>query len=75
MLVVWLALTLPNGTASVGVRPDWATIQMVALAAGRDLALAWVAALIGGPLVAGLAAYLPAQAAAAMNVVEATRWE
>lgn len=75
MLLVWLALTLPNGTASVGVRPDWTTVQMVALAAGRDLALAWAAALIGGPLAAGLAAYLPARAAAAMNVVEATRWE
>jgi len=75
MLGVWVVLTLPNGTASVGVRPDWTTVQMVALAAGRDLALAWAAALIGGPLVAGLAAYLPARAAAAMNVVEATRWE
>ncbi len=75
MLVVWVVLTLPNGTASVGVRPDWTTVQMVALAAGRDLALAWAAALIGGPLVAGLAAYLPARAAAGMNVVEATRWE
>jgi len=75
MLAVWLALTLPNGTASVGVRPDWTTIQMVALAAGRDLALAWAAALIGGPLVAGLAAYLPARAAAGTNVVDATRYE
>ena len=75
MLVVWIVLTLPNGTASVGVRPDWTTVQMVALAAGRDLALAWAAALIGGPLVAGLAAYLPARATAGMNVVEATRWE
>ena len=35
----------------------------------------WAAALIGGPLVAALAAYLPARTAAAMNVVEATRWE
>ncbi len=75
MLVVWVALILPNGTASLGVRPDWTTVQMVALAAGRDLALAWAAALIGGPLVAALAAYLPARTAAAMNVVEATRWE
>jgi putative ABC transport system permease protein len=75
MLLVWVVLTLPNGTASVGVRPDWTTVQMVVLAAGRDLALAWAAALIGGPLVAGLAAYLPARAAAALNVVEATRYE
>ena len=75
MLFVWVVLTLPNGTTSVGVRPDWTTIQMVALAAGRDLGLAWAATLIGGPLVAGLAAYLPARAAAGMNVVEATRYE
>ena len=75
MLLVWLVLTLPNGTASVGVRPDWTTVQMVALAAGRDLGLAWVAALVGGPLIAALAAYLPARAAAMMNVVEATRYE
>ena len=75
MLFVWLVLTLPNGTASVGVRPDWTTVQMVALAAGRDLAVAWVAALIGGPLIAGLAACLPARAAAALNIVAATRYE
>ncbi|MBN1135835.1 MAG: ABC transporter permease [Anaerolineae bacterium] len=75
MLFAWLVLTLPNGTTSVGVRPDWTTVQMVALAAGRDLGMAWAAALIGGPLVAGLAAYLPARAAAAMNVVEAARYE
>ena len=75
MLFVWIALVLPNATTSVGVRPDWTTVQMVALTAGRDLALAWAAALIGGPLVAGLAAYLPARAAARMNVVEATRYE
>ena len=37
--------------------------------------LAWAVALIGGPLVAGMAAYLPARAAAALNVVEATRYE
>jgi putative ABC transport system permease protein len=75
MLLEWVVLTLPNGTASVGVRPDWTTIQMVVLAAGRDLALAWVAALIGGPLVAGLAAYLPARTAAALDIVAATRYE
>jgi len=75
MLFVWIVLALPNATSSVGVRPDWTTVQMVALAAGRDLGLAWAAALIGGPLVAGLAAYLPARAAAQVNVVEATRYE
>jgi ABC-type lipoprotein release transport system permease subunit len=75
MLVVWVALILPNGTASVGVRSDWTTVQIVVLPALRDLLLAWAVALIGGPLVAGLAAYLPARTAAGMSVVEATRYE
>jgi putative ABC transport system permease protein len=75
MLFVWLVLTLPNGTASVGVRPDWTTVEMVALAAGRDLTVAWAVALLGGPVVAALAAYLPARAATVMSIVAATRYE
>ncbi len=75
MLLAWGALVLPNGTTSIGVRPDWDTIRLTMGAGLRDLGLAAAVSLIFGPLVAGLAAYYPARRAAALEVIEATRSE
>jgi putative ABC transport system permease protein len=75
MLLSWGILVLPHGTASVGVRPDWDTIRMTLGAGLRDWCLAAAVSLVVGPLVAGLAAYVPARWAAALDVVEATRTE
>jgi putative ABC transport system permease protein len=75
MLLSWGLLVLPNGTASVGVRPDWETIQLTVGAGFLDWGRAAAASLVFGPLVAGLAAYYPARRAAARPVVEATRSE
>jgi ABC-type antimicrobial peptide transport system permease subunit len=41
----------------------------------RSLSLAWFAALIGGSLVAALAACLPVRAAAQVNLVKAMSYE
>ncbi len=75
MLLSWGILVLPHGTASVGVRPDWDTIRLTLGAGLRDWGLAAAVSLVFGPLVAALAAYVPARWAAAMDVVEATRSE
>jgi ABC-type antimicrobial peptide transport system permease subunit len=75
MLLSWGVLVLPHGTASVGVRPDWDTIRLTLGAGLRDWGLAAAVSLLFGPLVAALAAYVPARWAAAMDVVEATRSE
>jgi putative ABC transport system permease protein len=75
MLLTWGLLVLPNGTNSLGVRPDWETIRLTMGAGLRDLGLAAAVSLIFGPLVAGLAAHYPARRAAAMEIVKATRSE
>ncbi|MFZ5918686.1 MAG: FtsX-like permease family protein [Chloroflexota bacterium] len=75
MLLTWGLLILPNGTTSLGVRPDWDTIRLTMGAGLRDWGLAALISLVFGPLVAALAAYFPARQAAAMDVVEATRSE
>ncbi len=75
MLLTWGLLVLPNGTTSIGVRPDWETIRLTMGAGLRDLGLAAAVSLIFGPLVAGLAAHYPARRAAAMEIVKATRSE
>jgi putative ABC transport system permease protein len=75
MLLSWGILVLPNGTASVGVRPDWDTIRLTLGAGLRDWCLAAAVSLVLGPLVAALAAYVPARWAAALDVVDATRTE
>jgi putative ABC transport system permease protein len=75
MLLSWGILVLPYGTASVGVRPDWDTIRLTLGAGLRDWFLAAAVSSVLGPLVAALAAYVPARRAAAMDVVEATRSE
>jgi putative ABC transport system permease protein len=75
MLLSWGILVLPYGTASVGVRPDWDTIRLTLGAGLRDWCLAAAVSLVLGPLVAALAAYVPARWAAALDVVEATRTE
>jgi len=74
-LLSWGLLVLPNGTASVGVRPDWETVRLTVGAGLGDWARATAVALLFGPLVAGLAAVLPARRAAALKVVEAVRSE
>jgi putative ABC transport system permease protein len=75
MLLIWGLLILPNGTTSLGVRPDWDTIRLTMGAGLRDWGVAALVSLIFGPLVAALAAYVPARRAASMNVVETTRSE
>lgn len=75
MLLAFVLLVLPYGTMSIGVRPDRLTFEMVVLPALGDLGLASAVALIAGPLVAALAAYWPARAAARASIVEATRGE
>ena len=75
MLLTWGVLILPNGTASLGVRPDWETIRLTIGDGLRDAGIASLVALVFGPLVAALAAYPPARRAARMDVVEATRSE
>ena len=71
MLLSWGLLVLPYGTASVGVRPDWETVRLTVGAGLGDWARTAAVALLFGPLVAGLAAALPARRAAALEVVQA----
>ncbi|MBN1658548.1 MAG: FtsX-like permease family protein [Anaerolineae bacterium] len=75
MLLTWGAVVLPNGTESVGVRADPETVRLTVGAGLGDWAAAAAVALAFGPLVAGLAAYVPARRAAAADVVAATRSE
>lgn len=75
MLLSWGLLVLPYGTASVGVRPDWDTVRQTVGAGLVDWARAAAVALLFAPLVAGLAAALPARHAAAKAVVQAVRGE
>lgn len=63
----------PNATESVGMRANWRTAEIAIYPALRDGGIAALFSLLLGPLVAALAARLPAQQAAAMNVIEATR--
>ena len=75
MLLTWGVVVLPHGTESVGVRADWETVRLTMGAGLADWAVAAAMALVFGPLVAGLAAYVPARRAAAADVVAATRSE
>jgi putative ABC transport system permease protein len=75
MLLTWSAAVLPNGTESVGVRADWQTVRATLGAGLGDWAAAAAVALVFGPLVAGLAAWVPARRAAAAGIVAATRSE
>jgi putative ABC transport system permease protein len=75
MLLSWGILVLPYGTTSVGVRPDWETIRLTMGGGLRAWGLAAAISMALGPLVAGLAAYVPAKRAAALDVVESTRSE
>ncbi len=75
MLGLFVVVTIPNGSKSVGIRVSWENFWITVLPSVRDLGLSAALALCFGPLVAGLAAYYPARQAAAMDVVEAARSE
>ncbi|MBF8283417.1 MAG: FtsX-like permease family protein, partial [Anaerolineales bacterium] len=75
MLLAFVVIMTPNGTASLGFRPDWDMTLKVLPPALRDMGIATAFSLVFGPLVAAGAAYFPARQAAAMDVIEATRSE
>jgi ABC-type antimicrobial peptide transport system permease subunit len=75
MVLVYALVVMPNGWGALGMRFDWQTARQHLLLALGDLGIAAIAALAFGPLVAGLAAFIPARQAAALDVVEATRSE
>ena len=75
LLLTWGAVVLPHGVESVGVRSDWEAVHLTLGAGLRDWGIAAAVALLFGPLVAVLAAYLPARRAAAAGIVAATRAE
>ena len=75
MLLAFVVIMTPNGTSSLGFRPDWDMTLKVLPPALRDMGVASAFALVFGPLVAAGAAYFPARQAAAMDVMEATRSE
>jgi putative ABC transport system permease protein len=67
----FLLVSTPNGYYSMGVIFQWDTL----LPALGKMSLAILIGLLATPLVAALAAWLPARRAARLNVIEATRSE
>jgi putative ABC transport system permease protein len=75
MVLVYALVVMPNGWGALGMRFDWDTARQNLLLALGDMGIAAAAVLVFGPLVAGLAAFIPARQAAALDVIEATRSE
>lgn len=75
MLALYVVALTPGGTPSMGFRVGWDLVKLALPPALVDLGIAAAIALVLGPVVAVLAASIPAKRAADMEVVEATRCE
>lgn len=73
IVLAYFLLVSPNGLQSLGFRLNWEIVRTGFLPALPVMAQATLTALIFAPLIAGLAAYYPAQQAAALDVIDATR--